>query len=414
MKLYSRSQLVLISVCSALGAAIVVAAAAIGFAAADRPIKAAARSQPKILAGALTAVEPELAPVQSSTADYSVDEQQNITVYELYNKAVVNITTEVMGVNWFMEPVPMQSGSGSGSVIDERGYVLTNNHVVANAYKVYLSFADGTRLEGKVHGTDPENDLAIISFTPPAGKSLTKIPYGDSSKLKVGQKVLAIGNPFGYFDRTLTTGIVSALGRPIQESKNVVINDMIQTDAAINPGNSGGPLLNARGEMIGINTMIYSETGGSVGIGFAIPVNTAKRIVAELIKYGTVKRGWIDASYIALNPDLADSIKGQGYALSVTSGLLVSQVRKGGNADNAGIRGGKEAVRYGRSGDIIYLGGDVIIGVDSKVIKDYASFLSALESSRPGEKATVELMRGGKKLSIQLTLSDRANKSNLE
>jgi S1-C subfamily serine protease len=415
MKLYSRSQLLLISLCSAIGAIMLVfGGVAIGFNAAKNGKPAVASStKPEAIDSLQVSQAIEARPVQSSTSDYSVDELQNINVYAKYNQAVVNISTEVMGVNWFSEPVPMQSGSGSGSIIDARGYILTNNHVVENAYKVYVSFADGTRLEGKVHGTDPENDLAIVSFTPPSGKALTTIPYGDSSNLRVGQKVLAIGNPFGYFDRTLTTGIVSALGRPIQESKNVVINDMIQTDAAINPGNSGGPLLNSRGEMIGINTMIYSETGGSVGIGFAIPVNTAKRIVTELIKYGTVKRGWIDATYIVLNPDLADAIKQQGYPLSVTSGLLVSQVKQGGNADSAGIRGGKEAVRYGRSGDIIYLGGDVIVGVDGRAIKDYASFLQALESKKPGEKVGVDLIRGGKKLSMTITLSSRSDKSNI-
>lgn len=412
MKLYSRSQLIVFSACSAVAAA--VAALAIAALWPKAPGREGEGSAVASFAPEPLQAVPEPTMVQSAQEAFSVDEQQNIHVYEKYNQAVVNITTEVMGVNWFSEPVPLKSGTGSGSVIDERGYVLTNHHVVKDAYKVYVSFADGTRVEGKVHGTDPENDLAIVSFAPPSGKKLATIPYGDSSRLKVGQKVLAIGNPFGYFDRTLTTGIVSALGRPIQESKNVIIQDMIQTDAAINPGNSGGPLLNTRGEMIGINTMIYSETGGSVGIGFAVPVNTAKRVVADLIKYGTVKRGWIDATYIVLNPDLAEAIKAQGHALSVSTGLLVSQVKKGGNADGSGIRGGSEAVRYGRSGDIVYLGGDVIVGLDSRTITDYASFLSALETKKPGEKVQVDLMRGGKKLSVQVTLSDRSTKLSVD
>jgi S1-C subfamily serine protease len=414
MKLYSRGQVAVISACAAACAvALSGITLAIGLSMGKSKPAAASSELPTILGQSDPAPAPAL-PTQSLQDAYTQDEQQNISVYEKYNQAVVNITTEVMGVNWFSEPVPMQSGSGSGSIIDAKGYILTNNHVVKDAYKLYISFADGTRVEGKVRGTDSENDLAIVSFDPPKGKALVTIPFGDSDKLKVGQKVLAIGNPFGYFDRTLTTGIVSALGRPIQESKNVIIQNMIQTDAAINPGNSGGPLLNTKGEMLGINTMIYSETGGSVGIGFAVPVNTAKRVVADLIKYGSVKRGWIEATYVVLNPDLAEAIKQQGHALSVDSGMLVSQVSKGGNADSAGLRGGKEAVRYGRSGDIIYLGGDVIVGIGSKKITDYASFLSAIEDKKPGEKIQVEVMRGAKKLSFELTLSDRSKKTQVE
>ncbi|GAB1455454.1 hypothetical protein MASR2M48_07610 [Spirochaetota bacterium] len=225
-----------------------------------------------------------------------MDEKENISVYERLNSGVVNITTEVVAINWFLEPVPKEGGSGSGSIIDSRGYVLTNNHVIKDAYKVFINLSDGTRLEGKVIGADAENDLAVIKFEPPKGMSLVVINYGDSDGLKVGQKVLAIGNPFGL-ERTLTRGIVSGLGRPVQQDAKTIIRDMIQTDASINPGNSGGPLLNAQGEIIGINTMIYSPSGGSVGVGFAVPVNTAKRIVPDLIKFGMVKRGWTDAEF---------------------------------------------------------------------------------------------------------------------
>ncbi|MDR2182367.1 MAG: trypsin-like peptidase domain-containing protein, partial [Treponema sp.] len=191
------------------------------------------------------------------TADlmpYSADERENIAVYEQYNDAVVNITTEIVGINWFLEPVPQNGGSGSGSIIDTRGFVLTNYHVIENAYKVYINLSDGAQFEGTVTGTDPENDLAVVKFTPPRGVSLKTIPFGDSAGLRVGQKVLAIGNPFAL-ERTLTVGIVSGLGRPIQISRQNIVRDMIQTDASINPGNSGGPLLDSQGRMIGINTM---------------------------------------------------------------------------------------------------------------------------------------------------------------
>jgi len=231
--------------------------------------------------------------------EYSVEEIENISIYEKYNESVVNITTEVLRINWFLEPFPQSGGSGSGSIIDERGYVLTNNHVIQGAYKLYVNLSDGSRYEATLVGADPESDLAVIKFTPDAGKKLNPIPFGTAKNLRVGQKVLAIGNPFGL-ERTLTTGIISGLGRPIQESETVILQNMIQTDASINPGNSGGPLFNTRGEMIGINTMIYSPSGGSVGIGFAIPVDTATRIVPQLIKNGKVRRGWIDVQAIQL------------------------------------------------------------------------------------------------------------------
>jgi S1-C subfamily serine protease len=310
-----------------------------------------------------------------------------------------------MGLNWFMEPVPQDGGTGSGSIIDAKGYILTNYHVVKDAYKLYISFSNGTRLEGKVRGTDEENDLAIVSFTPPAGMALATIPFGDSSNLRVGQKVLAIGNPFGL-DRTMTDGIVSALGRPVQESDSVIIKDMIQTDAAINPGNSGGPLLNTRGEMIGINTMIYSKTGGSVGIGFAVPVNTAKRVVADLIKFGTVKRGTIDGQFVQLFPQLTEYMKAQGYKVGIDQGLLVSAIKKGGNSDRAGIRAGRDAVQYGQS--VFYIGGDIITGVDGVKVTSYADLLSALEDNKPGETVSVTIYRNGKEQKLSVVLAARS------
>jgi S1-C subfamily serine protease len=312
---------------------------------------------------------------------------------------VVNITTETVAINWFLEPVPQQGGSGSGSIIDTRGYVVTNNHVIENAYKVFINLADGSQFEGTVVGTDPENDIAVLKFNPPRGMDLRVIPYGDSGNLRVGQKVLAIGNPFAL-ERTLTVGIVSGLGRPIQTSRQHIIRDMIQTDASINPGNSGGPLLDTQGRMIGVNTMIYSPSGGSVGIGFAVPVNTAKRVVAELIEYGKVRRGWIDASVVQLFPALVRYAK-----LPLSSGLLVSRTKRNGLAERAGIRQGSEPVRYGSN--MIYLGGDIITSVDGMKTETLADLYSALEDNKPGEKVIVEILRGGTAVKLEVTLSDR-------
>jgi S1-C subfamily serine protease len=336
----------------------------------------------------------------TTNSTYTEEEQQNIRVYENRNPGVVNITTETVSYNWFLEPVPREGNTGSGSIIDRRGYVLTNNHVVEEAFKVFVTLADGSRLEGEVVGSDPENDLAVVKFDP-EGRDLTTIPLGRSANLRVGQKVIAIGNPFGL-DRTLTTGIVSGLGRPIRTRNDLVIRDMIQTDASINPGNSGGPLLNSRGEMIGINTMIYSPSGGSIGIGFAVPVDTARRVVPDLIEFGQVRRGWIQIVPRQLFPQLVD------YAdLPVDRGILISEVVPGGNADEAGLRGGDEsrAVRYGST--IIYLGGDIIIEVDGTEIQSIANLYEALEDNKPGEDVSVTYMRGNRERTTTVTLSER-------
>ena len=336
--------------------------------------------------------------VQDLTA-YTEDERQNITIYQQLNSGVVNITTETVGINWFLEPVPQAGSSGSGSIINTRGYVLTNNHVIENANKGFINLADGSEFEGTVVGTDPENDLAVLKFDPPQGIALQVIPFGSSDNLRVGQKVLAIGNPFA-FERTLTVGIVSGLGRPIQISTNYIIKDMIQTDASINPGNSGGPLINTQGQMIGINTMIYSPSGGSVGIGFAIPINTAKRVVAEIIEYGRVRRGWIDATLVQLFPQLVQ------YAnLPVSTGLLVSRTLRNGLAERAGLRQGSEPVQYRRS--VIYLGGDIITAVNGVSINNLADLYSALEDNKPGDIVRVEVYRGRATQTLNITLADR-------
>jgi len=343
--------------------------------------------------------------VASPAVTYTADEQQNISVYQQFNEAVVNITTQVMGMNWFFEPIAEDGGSGSGSIIDSRGYVITNVHVIEKATKIYISLYDGSQYEGRVIGSDVESDIAVLKFDPPKDLVLKTIQFGDSEKLKVGQKVIAIGNPFG-FERTLTTGIVSALGRPIKNSNNIIIRGMIQTDASINPGNSGGPLLDTAGNMIGINTMIYSSSGSNAGIGFAVPASTARRVVSDLLQYGKVRRGAIQASLVQMSRAIADYAR-----LDISYGILVSETARGGNADKAGIKGGTQAVRYGnsRNARTFYIGGDIIVGIDGVQVSTYSDYYSMLENKRPGDTVTVTIHRNKKNYDCKVVLAEESS-----
>ncbi|HVO37781.1 MAG TPA: trypsin-like peptidase domain-containing protein [Spirochaetia bacterium] len=322
------------------------------------------------------------------------DELNNIEIYDRANKAVVYITTVTMEYTWFYEAVP-QEGTGSGVIIDQDGHVLTNYHVIKGADKISITLADGTEVPGRITGTDPENDLAVVQFDS-RGKSLATIPFGNSASLRVGQKVLAIGNPFGL-DRTLTRGVVSGLARPLQTEDGFLIRETIQTDAAINPGNSGGPLLNSHGELIGINSAIKSPSGASAGIGFAVPVSTARRVADELIRYGTVRRGWIDIEPVQLFPALVNY-----FRLPVDKGILVNTA--GVVARQAGLRGGdpSRGVSGGRS--TYYPGGDIIIAVNSKQVDTYSDYLNALEDTKPGEVVSVKIVRGGQEKTLTVKL----------
>jgi len=345
--------------------------------------------------------------VASSNSTYTQDEAQNIAVYEKCNEAVVNITTQVMGYNWFLEPVVTSSGSGSGSIIDKRGYVITNVHVIENASTITISLANGSSYDGIVVGKDVESDIAVLKFTPKPGAELKTIAFGDTENLKVGQKVIAIGNPFAL-ERTMTTGIISGLGRPIQESENVIIRNMIQTDAAINPGNSGGPLLDSQGRMIGINTIIYSSSGSSSGVGFAVPVSTARRVVSDLINYGKVNRGVMMLSLVQNTSRIANYA---GYGIN--TGMIVSKVRSGSLAEAAGIRGGKTAVQYGSfNPKTIYLGGDVITAIDGISISTLADYYAALEDKVPGDTVTVTVYRNRKYTELKVKLEAESTTSN--
>ena len=354
-------------------------------------------------------IEEKSIPVAKTyDSPYTQDEQQNISVYEKCNEAVVNITTQEMAYNWFWEPVVQEGGSGSGSIIDKRGYVVTNVHVISNATKINISLADGSSYEGTVIGKDVESDIAVIKFNPPDNVTLKTIDFGDSNNLKVGQKVIAIGNPFAL-ERTMTTGIISGLGRPIQESTNVIIRNMIQTDAAINPGNSGGPLLDTNGKMVGINTMIISNSGSSAGIGFAVPVSTARRVVDDLIKYRKVNRGVLKITPVQMTSSIARYAR-----LSISTGVLVSSVEKGSSTEKSGLLGGTQAVQYGSrfNPTTIYLGGDIITGIDNISVKTYADYMSALESKRPGDTVTVTVFRDGEYKKIRVTLDGKESSQN--
>ena len=325
------------------------------------------------------------------------DEGINVKVYRAASPSVANILTKATEYDFFMDPVPVE-GAGSGFVIDERGYILTNFHVVQEAQSIEVVLGDQTRYPGKFIGADQRNDVALVKIDP-KGKRITALPLGDSSTLQVGQKVLAIGNPFG-FASTLTTGVVSALGRTVQTSQTTLIDEAIQTDAAINRGNSGGPLINSHGEVIGINSAIYTPSGTTAGIGFAIPINTAKRIANDLITEGRVHLAFIGVQTIPVGGSLAQALE-----LPVDEGLLVESAAKGGPAATAGLRGGDRVVVAGMQR--IAIGGDVIVAIDGNKIANTVDLSVVLNRKRPGDTITVTVYRGGKKMDIPVKLGER-------
>jgi S1-C subfamily serine protease len=400
MRLYTRGQLVCAVVFSIIATSVGVGTISYKISKNNESKKTDQENQIQIEEITTSSVEENKSVLPVANSYFTQDELQNINIYEKCNEAVVNINTKVTTYDWFLEPYVQDGGSGSGSIIDKRGYILTNVHVIQNATIIYVSLFDGTQYEAKIVGQDLDSDLAVIKFDPPEGMDLKTISFGDSTNLKVGQKVIAIGNPFGM-ERTMTTGIVSGLGRPIQHSNKRIIRNMIQTDTAINPGNSGGPLLNAEGKMIGINTMIMSSSGNSAGVGFAVPSETAVRVVSDLLKYGKVQRGVLDAKILQLNRRIA-----QYAGLDIASGILVSEVDRGGNAEKAGLKGGTEAVYYGNRTSIIYLGGDVITKIDGIKIASLADYYSALESKRPGDQIEVVVHRNRKDVKLKITLSE--------
>jgi S1-C subfamily serine protease len=321
------------------------------------------------------------------------EEQNNISVYRRNMPSVVNVTSRAMTFDFFYGLQP-QEGQGSGFVIDKDGHILTNYHVVADARQVEVTLHNRKKYKATVVGTDPAHDLAVIQIKAP---ELVPAVLGDSRNLQVGQKVYAIGNPFGLAG-TMTRGIVSSI-RPVREPNGATIDEAIQTDAAINPGNSGGPLMNWHGEVIGINTMILSSVGQNAGIGFAIPINTAKAVLNDLMTLGRVRRPALGVRTIPISAELADEM-----GLPVDYGLLIVQTIPGGSADQAGLRGGTERAYLGNIP--IMLGGDLIVAIDGEKVEDEQTLSQMMNNRRAGDTVRVTIYRNKKKLEVNVALGE--------
>jgi putative serine protease PepD len=340
----------------------------------------------------------------ASPAPLDSDEEVNVRVYRDASPGVANIVTTVLQYDFFFNAVPTE-GAGSGFVIDAQGHILTNYHVVQGAQDIQVTLGDSRsqkRFTAKFIGGDPRNDVALLRIDPGDHK-LIALPLADSSALQVGQRVLAIGNPFG-FQSTLTTGVVSALGRTIQtgqtnEGVPTFIDEAIQTDAAINRGNSGGPLLNSAGQVIGVNTAIFTPTGTTAGIGFAIPINTARRIVKDILEVGRPRQAYMGIEGTPLWDELAAYLEAP-----VTQGMLIENVAAGGPAARAGIRGGSRTVVAGMRR--LAIGGDIITAIDSEPITDRLSLNVVMNRKRPGDVVTVTLYRGREKMDVRVTLGE--------
>ena len=321
------------------------------------------------------------------------EEQNNITVYHKNIGSVVNITSKAVTFDFFYGLVP-EEGQGSGFIIDKEGHILTNYHVIADARQIEVTLHNRKKYGATIVGVDRAHDLAVVQIKAP---ELTPMVLGDSSKLQVGQKVYAIGNPFGL-SGTLTRGIVSSI-RQVQEPDGMKIEDAIQTDASINPGNSGGPLLNMHGEVIGINTMIASNVGQSAGIGFAIPINTAKAVINDLLTLGRVRRPALGVTTIPIDPQLADQM-----GLAADYGLLILQVVPGGAADTAGLRGGSQRAFLGNTP--ITVGGDLIVALDGQQVEDQQELAQIMNNHRAGDTVRITIYRGKKKLQVSVVLGE--------
>jgi len=321
------------------------------------------------------------------------EEQNNISVYRKNIGSVVNITSRAVTFDFFYGLVP-EEGQGSGFILDKEGHVLTNFHVIADARQIEVTLHNRKKYKATIVGTDRSHDLAVVQIK---ASDLTPMVLGDSHNLQVGQKVYAIGNPFGL-SGTLTRGIVSSI-RSVQEPDGMTIDEAIQTDAAINPGNSGGPLLNWHGEVIGINTMIASSVGQSAGIGFAIPINTAKAVLNDLVTLGRVRRPALGVRTIPVDPELADQM-----GLAADYGLLIVQVVPGGAADRAGLRGGNERASLGNIP--IMVGGDLIVAIDGQKVEDQQDLAQIMNNHRAGDTVRLTVYRGKKKMDVSVVLGE--------
>ena len=326
---------------------------------------------------------------------YDAEEQNNIAIYKRVLPSVVNITSTALVFDFFYGNVPQQ-GQGSGFILDKSGHILTNFHVVDGANRgIEVMLYNKRRYPARVVGTDKVHDLALLQIDAP---ELQPVTLADSSQLNVGQKVFAIGNPFGL-SGTMTRGIISSI-RSIRNQDGAPIEDAIQTDAAINPGNSGGPLLNSSGEVIGINTMIASNGADqSSGIGFAIPINTAKAVLADLIRYGRVKRPSLGIVSYPIGPDLASQM-----GLAAESGVLIQRVLPGGAAERAGLHGGNEQAYVGNQP--IMIGGDLIVAIDGQQVTDPEDISALMDKHQAGDTISVTVVRGKKRMTLKLILGE--------
>lgn len=325
------------------------------------------------------------------------EERSNIEIYQKSARGVVNITSIAYQYDFAFNPIPRE-GSGSGVVLDRQGHILTNRHVIKDARRIVVTLNDKSKYPGSLVGFYPDYDLAVIAIKAPPEK-LFPIPSGSSSDLLPGQKVLAIGNPFGI-GVTLTTGVISSVGRSIRTKEGYLMEDLIQHDAAINPGNSGGPLLDSEGRLVGINTAILSPSGGSIGIGFAVPVDVVKRVVPELIQKGRVAYPWIGLTVFPLVPGLSEVL-----GLSVDDGLLVIELSPGGPAQEGGIQGPARKLQIGNV--ILPVGGDVIIALDGRAVKTSEEFVRLLRKHRPQDVVLLKILRGGRLYDIRVKLGER-------
>lgn len=330
----------------------------------------------------------------AAAPSFDTEEQQNIAVYKKALSSVVNITSTAVSFDFFYGAVPSQ-GQGSGFILDKQGHILTNNHVIDNAQRVEVTLYDKHKYKATVVVVDKNHDLALLQINAP---NLTPATLSESTNLVVGQRVYAIGNPFGL-SGTMTRGIISAI-RSIRGPGGNPIEDAIQTDAAVNPGNSGGPLLNSRGEVIGITTLIANNGADqSSGIGFAIPINSAKQVLADFEKYGRVRNPSLDITSFAVSPDIAQQI-----GLASDHGILIERVLPGGAAERAGLKGGTQRVYDGNTP--VMLGGDLIVAADGQDITNAQDLSAAINSHRAGDTMTITVFRGQRKLDFKVTLSD--------
>jgi S1-C subfamily serine protease len=341
-------------------------------------------------------------PVQHASLATDL-EQRVMGAFEKSGPGVVNITSRSISYDFFLRAIP-QEGTGSGFVYDHDGHIVTNFHVVGGSNELFVTFFDETRVPATLVGADPSNDLAVVSVDV-APELLKPIPLGDSQSLKVGRFVVAIGNPFGL-EQTLTTGVVSSLGRVIESPDGRFIGEIIQTDASINPGNSGGPLLDLAGNVIGLNTAIISPSRASAGIGFAIPERTIRRVVPELIATGRYAHPWLGVALLTVSQNLANRLARAGVRTPGGGGVVVTEVFRGGPAEAAGLRGPR---RLGLLGNLrIPLGADYILAVDGDPVRTDSDLTVELESRhRVGEEVQVTVWRDGQILEIPVVLGQR-------